>query len=567
MTTPASATPETGNLTPEAPQNPQNAPTNPVPAHNTMPPQGMPPQGTAPQGTPHYAYILPPQQAPQPREPIPFSRADWLIFALAGIEALIFIIAFNIGGNDAMYGLPGIGLTLMIYAHLGFVVLALRGKARYDRTTIFLIAATLLLGAFPTIYGNHTLRFLNLLIVWVLMIFTTFLMSNIWESAKMRLTPFICAFTTWFLSIFVHIARPLDAVRAFVRTREKGNSKKILPVALGILLAGTVLAIVLPLLFSADAIFAKGFSDTLGSLFSFDAPTLILRSVTLIVMWPAFFGVLWGLARTSKPNQTVTSTASSFARALRLPATTALIVLGTLVLVYAAFIWVQAVYLFGGRTEAIAAGSYSEYARSGFFQLVAVAAINLAVALLAAYSAHNRRTTDGGLSPSPTPVVLVRVGVILLLIQTAVILVSAFKRMNLYVDAYGLSLLRILTYLGMAFIAVCLIIVCLYTFRAQTPVFAATFVAGVVLWAAFNLINPEMRIATYNVEHYLSGDMKEFDVNYFWDFSPAVAPTIEEYRRHEVSHIADEVLEHYRDEVKESPWQAWSLAFLNNDKD
>lgn len=553
MTTPASAMPNTGEATPmQASQIPQNNPTNPTPMQGAMPAQGMP----------HYAYVLPPQQPAQPRQPTPFSRADWLIFALAGIEALIFIIAFNIGGDSAMYGLPGIGLTLMIYAHLGFVALALRGKARYSRTTIFLIVATILLGAFPTIYGNHTLRFLNLLIVWVLMVVTTFLMSNIWKAAKIRFSPFICAFTTWFLSIFVHISRPLDAVRAFFRTREKGNAKKILPIALGILLAVTALCIVLPLLFSADAIFAKGFSDTIGSLFSFSAPNLILRSITLIIMWPAFFGVLWGLARTSKPSQAVTSTTSSFARALRLPATTSLILLGTLVLVYIAFIWVQAVYLFGGRASALATGSYSEYARSGFFQLVTVAAINIAVALLAAYSAHNRCEGEGGLSPSPLPVMLVRASVILLLVQTGVILASALMRMNLYVEVYGLSLLRILTYLGMAFIAVCLLIVCLYTFYRNVNVFGATFVAGIVLWAGFNLINPEMRIASYNVEHYLSGDIKEFDVNYFWDFSPAVAPTIEEYRRHEVSSLADDVLEHYRDEVKDSSWQAWSFAFL-----
>lgn len=566
MTTPASAMPKTGEATPtQAPHVPQNTPANPVPVQGAMPPQGMPPQqGIPPQhGMPHYAYIMPPQQPPQPRPPTPFSRADWLIFALAGIEALVFIIAFNIGGDGAMYGLPGIGLSLMIYAHLGFVAFALRGRACYNRTTIFLIIATILLGAFPTIYGNHTLRFLNLLVVWVLMIFTTFLMSDIWKSAKMRLSPFICAFTTWFLSIFVHISRPLDAVRAFFRAREKGNTKKILPAVLGILLAVAVLCIVLPLLFSADAIFAKGFSDTIGSLFSFSAPDLILRTITLIIMWPAFFGVLWGLARTSKPSQAVTSTTSSFARALRLPATTALILLGTLVLVYLAFIWVQAVYLFGGRASALATGSYSEYARSGFFQLVTVAVINIAVALLAAYSAHNRREDEGGLSPSPLPAILVRAGVILLLVQTGVILASALMRMNLYVEVYGLSLLRILTYLGMAFIAICLLITCLYTFRQTTPIFATFFVSGIVLWAAFNLINPEMRIASYNVEHYLSGDIKEFDVNYFWDFSPAVAPTIEEYRRHEVSSIADDVLKHYHDEIKNSPWQAWSLAFLS----
>ena len=509
---------------------------------------------------PHYGYFMPPIQPPQPRKPTPFGRADWLIFALAGIEALLLIITLNI--DEHMNGLPGVGLTLMIYGHLGIVALALGKKARYDRTTIPLILATLLLGAFPTIYGNETLRLLNLLVVWALITFTTFLMANVWESAKIRLDPFISSITTWIASIFSHILRPIDGVHSAWQRRNESNHKNILPAALGILFALVALTVVLPLLFSADTIFAEGFSNIIGTIFSFDPATFTMRSFTLLVAWPAFFGILWGLARTTPTEKTAGASFTQSLRRIKLPAVTAIIVLATLILVYAAFIWVQAVYLFGGRAGAMAAGSYSEYARSGFFQLVTVAAINSAVALLAAYSAHKRPGEDGGLSVSPIPSMVVRAGVILLLVQTGVILASALTRMNLYVGAYGLSLLRMLTYLGMLFIAICLLVTALYTFRAQTPVFTATFVTGIALWAAFNLVNPEMRIATYNVNHYLSGDMEELDLSYFYDFSPAVAPVLEDFQSKYVSHEADDLLENYHTKVEKASWQEWCLPFL-----
>lgn len=569
MTTPASAMPKTGSQPPtqaptptqaQTPRAPQNVPAHPVPMQGAMPPQGMPPQ----QGMPHYAYVMPPAQPSQPRPPTPFSRGDWLIFALAGAEAIALLVFFNVGTGLIL--LPGIGLSLMIYMHLGLVALALGKKARYDRTTIPLIAATLLLGAFPTIYGNLTFRALNLLIVWVLMTITTFLMSNIWESARLRIEPFISAFTTWFLSLFSHVHRPINGMRAAWHSRTKNNPKKILPIWLGILLAIAVLCVILPLLFSADTIFAKGFEKIIYSIFIFSIPDFVVRVFILALAWPAAFGVLWGLARTQRTETTPGIVSTGSLRALRLPTATSIIVLGTLIIVYLAFIWVQAVYLFGGRESALATGSYSEYARSGFFQLVAVAAINLAVALLASYSAHNRREVEGGLSPSPLPAILVRAGIIVLLVQTGVILVSAFKRMNLYVDAYGLSILRILTYLGMAFIAVCLLIVCLYTFSRKVPVFAAIFATGIVLWAGFNLINPDARIASYNVRHYLSGDIKEIDMDYFYQLSPGVAPIVEELQGKVVSRDADDVLEYYRDEVTDAPWQAWSFAFTKADK-
>lgn len=568
MTTPASAMPNTGsqNTTQapsptqeQAPRAPQNTPAHPVPVRSAMPPQGMPPR----QGMPHYAYVMPPAHPSQPRPPTPFSRGDWLIFALAGIEAVALLVFFNVGTGLVL--LPGIGLSLMIYMHLGLVALALGKKARYDHTTIPLIVATLLLGVFPAIYGNLTFRALNLLIVWVLMTVTTFLMSNIWESARLRIESFISAFTTWFLSLFSHVHRPINGMRAAWRSRTKSNPKKTMPIWLGILLAVVVLCVVLPLLFSADAIFAQGFEKIIYSIFIFSVPDFVIRFLILALAWPAFFGVLWGLARTQRTETTAGIVSTGSLRGLRLPTATSLIVLGTLIVVYFAFIWVQAIYLFGGRESALATGSYSEYARSGFFQLVAVAAINLAVALLAAYSAHNRREVDGGLSPSPLPAMLVRAGIIVLLIQTGVILVSAFTRMNLYVDAYGLSILRILTYLGMAFIAVCLLIVCLYTFSRKVPVFAAIFATGIVLWAGFNLINPEARIASYNVKHYLSGDIKEMDVDYFYNLSPGVAPIVEDLRGKVVSREVDDVLDYYRDEVTDAPWQDWSFAYLATD--
>lgn len=122
-------------------------------------------------------------------------------------------------------------------------------------------------------------------------------------------------------------------------------------------------------------------------------------------------------------------------------------VLAVLDVLYAFFLAVQCAALFGGADYLAQVGiSYASYARSGFFQLVAVAAVNLAclLACLALCKGEGR-----GLR-------MVQVLGTLLVAASGVLLVSALWRMNLYVGAYGLSFKRALTYWGMAVLAVLL---------------------------------------------------------------------------------------------------------------
>ena len=50
---------------------------------------------------------------------------------------------------------------------------------------------------------------------------------------------------------------------------------------------------------------------------------------------------------------------------------------------FAAFVTIQAAYLFGGRDTLARSGmTYAEYARRGFFELVAVAVLTLALVLV-----------------------------------------------------------------------------------------------------------------------------------------------------------------------------------------
>src|SRR5206468_10406762 len=103
----------------------------------------------------------------------------------------------------------------------------------------------------------------------------------------------------------------------------------------------------------------------------------------------------------------------------------AVVILVAVDVVVALFVGLQVAYLFGGLDTLVAAGmTYSDYARRGFFELVAAAC--LAGAVVAALETTVARRTRPYLA-----------ALLALLGLTGVILVSAALRLRLDQDAYG----------------------------------------------------------------------------------------------------------------------------------
>ena len=161
-------------------------------------------------------------------------------------------------------------------------------------------------------------------------------------------------------------------------------------------------------------------------------------------------------------------------------------VLAVLDVLYAFFLAVQCAALFGGADYLAQVGiSYASYARSGFFQLVAVAAVNLAclLACLALCKGEGR-----GLR-------MVQVLGTLLVAASGVLLVSALWRMNLYVGAYGLSFKRALTYWGMAVLAVLLAAALWKVWHRHFRWFRVLLSVGAAGWLLLNYANVDAPVS------------------------------------------------------------------------
>ncbi len=292
-------------------------------------------------------------------------------------------------------------------------------------------------------------------------------------------------------------------------TREL-RSERPRAIARGIGLGLPLLALFGGLFIAADAVF-KSFVTAVVP--TFDHP---VEHVALVL------GAAWlsaGLLRdllAAREEQRLVSPASIGRARIGISFTTTevAIALAALNALFLAFVLVQFRYLFGGQglVEARTHLTYAEYARHGFFELVAVAILVLLV-LLGADALLRGNGARGAL--------LVRCLSWSLLALVCVVMASALQRMRLYEHAYGLTQLRvyavgIIGWLGVVFAWFGLTV--LRGRRVSFPLGAV--VAGFAATAILNVVNPDALIARTNL------DRSRVDVAYVAGLSDDAVPAM-----------------------------------------
>jgi hypothetical protein len=187
------------------------------------------------------------------------------------------------------------------------------------------------------------------------------------------------------------------------------------------------------------------------------------------------------------------------------------IALGFLDLLFLAFVVVQFRYLFGGTAlvQSDAHLTYAEYARHGFFELVAVTALTLAVLLLADWALAGRgRRAFCWLA-----------GVLLVLL--GVVIASALQRLRLYVHHFGLTELRLYATGVVLWLAVVAAWFAVTVLRGRRHAFAVgALVAGFAATLVLNVLSPDALIARTNVTR------PAVDVSYLAGLSDDAVPTL-----------------------------------------
>ncbi len=462
-----------------------------------------------------------------PPSPPPLTWRDGAAPVLALALAWLFWECF---GLDNM-NFPHLGVLVLVCAHFAAVSIILGRRARLNAGSIFCMAAALALGVSGALYDSDDFLLMNCFVILLTAAMGTFALSGhlapgrpsaIWDTVCLSLAAF-----------FTRLGRPFRALGQVFR----GDKRRLGTAVLAVLIALPVLAVVLWLLASADAVFSSLFDRLDLSILPEDA---IARTVRVLILALFLCSALYFI-REDAPARSPLHEVKPRRAALFLPVT------ALLDIVYIIFCYIQIKYLFGGAEEASMSGGWAEYARSGFFQLVYVTLINLGLVLLGTDEA--RFASRGGK--------LLRGLLGLLLALTAVILASAFWRMRLYIHAFGMSVLRLLTLWAMAAVCFSILAAAWKLARPGFGFFRAAGVFALVLWCLLNLAGPARMIANYNVDRYLAGQLSEVDTLYLRQLGYDARPAAEKLAN--AGRLDSDALLHWQ-ERHERTWAQWSLS-------
>lgn len=283
-------------------------------------------------------------------------------------------------------------------------------------------------------------------------------------------------------------------------------------VARGLALAVPLVVVFGGLFMSADAVFAGIVTDVVRVDLDTVASHIVL---TAFLSWIAAGYLRGSLTTSGVPAVLAERRAGLTITELG----TAMALIG---LLFLAFVLVQFRYLFGGSelVHVTPGLTYAEYARRGFFELVAVVALMLPLLLAADWLLRRHRRSDEA---------VFRGFALVQIVLVLVVLASALQRMRLYQLTYGLTELRFYVTATLILLGLVLLWFTATVLRGRRELFAfGTLIVTLSAGAALHAVNPDAVIARTNIAraHAGGGGVPRFDVVYATSLSADAVPVL-----------------------------------------
>jgi len=290
------------------------------------------------------------------------------------------------------------------------------------------------------------------------------------------------------------LARELGPVRG----GQPGRKNTVAAVVRGCAVAVPAIALFGSLFASAD----DAFRAIAGKLMDFDFGTLLSHALlTCTVAWTTA-GFLRGALVADEVPAPVTLRESFFSLGI----VEIGMLLGLLDALFLLFVSLQIPYLFGGAATVAGTPSltFAGYFRKGFFELTAVSCLTLVTLLLADWLLRKETPRATRIFRSLAAITLVLLGVIM---------ASAWQRFFLYLDAYGLTELRVYAAASLTVMGLVAGWFAWSVLTGRRQLFAGGAIAAAyAVVAALTVINPDALIARINIARAAAG--KPLDVAY-----------------------------------------------------
>lgn len=420
------------------------------------------------------------------------------------VITLVILVIFDQTTWNRQFGLQFLLLTLLVLT--GVLILSAVERKHIPWPT-FLLLVPILFGAVMTIiHRAASVTFFNIILTLAgLVLLALTLLNGQWAVYRIRevlmgLLMLIQSMLADPIRVLIEKAKS----KAHLPAQEKNAAwRKTRPYLRGVLIALPLLLVLGALLASADLIFRQ----SLGNLFNWIKVDNLFEFVfrtTYILIFTYFLAGAFIHALTRSAEKKALSPDKPVIMPF-LGHVEAFIVLALVNLLFLGFIIIQLRYFFAGEANITIDGfTYAEYARRGFFELVAVALISLALYYTLSMITKRAQRTEKRIFSA--------LGVLLML-QVGTMLVSAFQRLSLYEAAYGFTTLRTITHVFMIWLGILLAAVTLMEIFNQFKRLALVLL--LVLFGftlSLNLLNVDSFIARRNIEHAIAGN--PLDANY-----------------------------------------------------
>ena len=462
--------------------------------------------------------------------------------------ALLSAVALGILADALLGRVPGRpGLNLTLWALAGGAVLVFLLQRRSDppaRESQWFVAGALVFALAFTLRDAEALAAFSVFAGVILMILAAGRAATAWASdtqisdivfsgARVAL---LCA------------AGPLGWGRAAPNASARGSgwTTRGRTLLRGTVMALPALLVLGALLMSADPVFARVIRDV----FQIDIEPLIEHlAVATFIAWLSA-GYL----------RAILVSDDEIMDKLRVPkpalaAAEVSVALWILNLLFLLFMIVQLRYLFGGANlvEVTPGLSYADYARRGFFELVATTALVVPILLVADWAAAPNEARQR---------TVLRGTMLVLAVLLLGVIASAAYRMSLYQSAYGLTEDRVYGSMIIVWLTLVLGWLLLTVLRGRRERFAlGAIVAGVTCVGGLHVVNPHALIARVNLDRAAAG--KEYDGSYLRTLSadavPVIVARLEQLPQAERCSAARMLDERWSGE-RRGGWRTWNLS-------
>lgn len=318
-----------------------------------------------------------------------------------------------------------------------------------------------------------------------------------------------------FLSVlvrpFADFTRLPVCVFSVIKNGKKKHSKNALYALLGLLLAVPLTVVVAELLISSDEVFGDMVNGFLDNLPVFSTSRLFWELLFALPIAMYIFGAQCSMNENNDGYRNESEAAPGYRF---MPPVSVYFAVSPICLFYFVYIIVQCRNIAGvlGGSDSV---RYSDFARQGFFELCAIAVINLGVIALALTFSKRR---EGDVKPPA-----LRVYAIMISAFTLMIIATALIKMFMYIGEFGMTQLRVYTSWFMLLLAFAFTVILISQIK-EFVVWKTLFAGFVLMFALLCFGNFDGNIAAYNINAYRSGTLSELDVNMFNALGCAAVP-------------------------------------------